>query len=182
VTTRASAPSGLSWAPDGSALAYECKGGIWVMRVGNLAQRGCGAVTAPARIADGIQLVSGPADIGPGAGGGGGGGAERIAVDVAPVRGQRLDRALKRGLRVRVALQSPGDVRVTATIDRAAAHRLRAPRTVAGAHAEISGSRVVTLRFTRAARRALRRARYVRMRVRATSGAAHDVVRLTLRR
>lgn len=149
MTTRAGAPSGLSWAPDGSALAYEYKEGIWVMRVGNLAQRGCGAVTAPAKIADGIQPVWGQADIGPGA---------------------------------RVALQSPGDVRVTATIDRAAARRLRAPRTVAGAHAEISGSRVVTLRFTRAARRALRRARYVRVRVRATTGAAHDVVRLTLRR
>lgn len=155
----------LSWAPDGSALAFELDGGVWVLPVGDLSRPACGDVAPPVRIANGLAPFWGPKDVGADAGsdGGGNGGGAAPAPRPAPpgplprpspvtpiartrarpaavavARGQRLRSALARGLRVTVRPARPGRVAVTASVDRATARRLRLRPLVARATATAS--------------------------------------------
>jgi hypothetical protein len=163
----------LSWAPDGSALAYEAGGSTYVVTVGDLAASCDGQLGAPRRLAPGLAPSWGPKDVAADAGLPPDPGpdskpkpviAGKLTVRALP--GQRLRRALARGLRVRVSTPAAG--RVTAT---ALAGGRRVARGSATARA--AGPVTVRLRFSRRGRAALRHRRSVKLSVRATAGALH---------
>jgi hypothetical protein len=95
------------------------------------------------------------------------GGTGRLTVALAAARAT-LRTALRRGLRARVACSAPCSARVELVLSRKLAKRLRLKTVVARARVSVRGSTavVVTVRFTRAARRALARLRRVSARLR----------------
>ena len=127
------------------------------------------AVTAPGAGAPAAAPATADAPVGaPGAPGTAA--PEAPATLAATARRTTLGGALRHGVRVRVTLPGAGRLRVTAghagtRVARGA--RVRSGRVVARATTTAmgAGSRVVTLRFTRGARRALRRARRVTLTV-----------------
>lgn len=175
--------AGPTWSPDGSALALESADGIWVKRQA----RDC-TVQPTLVIAGGSQPDWGPAGVhaAPRPSGGGGGGAKPGGtppapsgggVTVAPLPAQatlriarvRLAKALRSGLKVTLGGATPGRQVVTAR---------RGRKVVARGTAKVgaSGSAKVTLRFTRAGKRALRGARTVKLAI--SGGGARATVTL----
>jgi hypothetical protein len=159
----------LSWAPDGSALAYEAGGSMYVVSVGDLSASCDGKLGAPRRLGAGLEPSWGPKDVAADAGAppDPGPGPNPVAGGKLTVRalpGQRLRRALAKGLRVRVNMPAAG--RVTAT---GFAGKRRVARGKAAARA--AGRVTVRLRFSARARAALRHRRSVKLSVRVTAGA-----------
>jgi hypothetical protein len=160
--------SSLSWSPDGSSLAYEAGADIYVVHVGDISQ-GCGQLGAAQKIVSaGTSPSWGPADVPttvpapPSTTTGGDATGPRVTASL--VGGQKLRRALARGLRVRVASSEAGSVKLTAAV-------LGRKTVVASGRAKVVGgaSCVVTLRFTRNARRTLRATRKVRLAIATTA-------------
>ena len=148
----------LSWAPDGSALAYEAGGSISVVPVGDLTS---GCAGTPVRIASGQAPSWGPAPM-------------PAALAAHPVPGQRLRDALTRGLRVAVDVPLGGRVSARATVGgRSVASGSATPRR--------AGTLTLRLRFTRAARERLRGRRAVPLRVTVAAAGATASARVTLR-
>ena len=145
-----------TFSPDGGRLAWSENTGIKIVTVPSFAG-GCtttGATpTAPLVIAGGKNPDWGPADVpsGRGAHAGGGQGVTIMSADA------KLRRALAKGLTVRVRVPSSGRLRATAA---------RAGRKVAAGSKSVRGGRVaVKLRFTKGARRSLKHARRVKIRI-----------------
>ena len=148
----------LSWAPDGSALAYEASGGIYIVPVGDLSS---GCTGTPVRIASGQAPSWGPAPV-------------PAELAARPVAGQRLRGALARGLRVSVDVPLGGRVTARAVVDgRRVATASATPRR--------SGTLTLRLRFTRAARERLRGRRAVPLRVTVAAAGSTTTTRVTLR-
>ncbi len=181
--------AGPTWSPDGSALALESADGIWVKRQA----RDC-TVQPTLAIAGGSAPDWGPANVNPaprptGGGNPGGGGkpARRrrehrrgpraAAVTVGPVPAQatlrvgkaKLAKALRSGLKVTLRGAQPGRRAIVAK---------RGKRVVARGTAKVGadGSATVTLRFTKAGKRALRGARSVKLAI--SGGGAKAAVTL----
>jgi hypothetical protein len=148
----------LSWAPDGSALAYEANGSIYVVTVGDLSSS-C-AVGASVRIAAGHTPSWGPS------------GMPRRGLKVR-ASSQGVRGALARGLRIRVMVPGAGAVRARA---RAGGRRLAS----GNATARRAGQLGVRLRFTPAARARLRDRRRVVLRVFVTAAGVEGAARVTL--
>ena len=146
----------VSWAPDGSALAYEAAGSIYVVRVGDLSS-GCPLGT-PVRVAAGHTPSWGPAGLP---------GAPRLRVAVPS---HNLRRALAHGLRLRVTVPAAG--RVTA---RASTGGVRVAR--AAATPRRAGTLVLRLRLGAAARGRPR----VPLTIRVSTEGRHVIERVTLR-
>jgi WD40-like Beta Propeller Repeat len=149
---RYSGPTGGSYStptfsPDGTRVAWAEGDGIKVVNVPSFAG-GCtvdgASPNASMLVPGGSQPDWGPAGV-------------PAAAMTATAGRPKLRRALARGLTVRVSVPSAGRVRATAT---------RGGRKVASASKRVSaGTARVKLRFTAAARRSLRRAPAVRLRV-----------------
>ena len=181
---------GPTWSPDGTALAWEERNQqtgqseIWVKRQA----ADCG-VQPTASVIGGSEPDWGPANVAPaprGSGPGGSGGAAGAASGPAPVvrsldagkqarlavaKKPKLAKALRSGLKVR--LQGAGAGRLTLVAK-------RGKRIVARGSAKVgtAGTATVTLRFTKAAKRSLRSARSVRLKI--SGGGA--TVAVTLKR
>jgi hypothetical protein len=98
-------------------------------------------------------------------------------VSFAHLPKQRLGTALKKGLRVPVQLTLPASVKATATITRSVAKRfgLAATRTVVvarGSKQAKAGASTVLVKFTTKAKRKLRGARSVKVRIAITATGA----------
>jgi hypothetical protein len=177
--------AGPSWSPDGSALALQAEEGIWVKRQA----RDC-AVQPTLAIPGGSAPDWGPADVAPAPRprdddrtpdgprpGGGVAGDGGVSVTPLPPRATlrvaklKLGRALRSGLKVTLRGAKPGRHTVRAK---------RGRRVVARGAARVSaaGAATLTLRFTKAGRRALRGARAVKLAI--SGGGAKASV--TLRR
>jgi hypothetical protein len=177
---RYSGPSGAystpTFAPDGNRLAWSEKSGIKIVTVPSFAG-GCtttGATpTAPLVIPGGKNPDWGPAAVPAGRGAHAGGGVEVMSADA------KLRKALAKGITVRVRVPGSGRLKATAT---------RAGRKVAaGSRSVRGGETAVKLRFTKAARRSLKRARSVRLRIKvaftpAGGATQRTTVALTLKR
>ncbi len=158
VCYRYSGPSGGSFstptfAPDGGRVAWGEGDGIKVATVPSFGG-GCtiegASQTAAMLIPGGKQPDWGPADVPAGSGATGGGLAAKAAK-------AKLAKALAKGLRVRVTVPSAGRVSAAAT---------RSGRKVAaGSKSVKAGTATLKLRFTKAARRSLKRSRSVKLRV-----------------
>jgi hypothetical protein len=177
--------AGPTWSPDGTALALASSDGIWVKRQA----RDC-TVQPELVVPGGSEPDWGPANVAPAprptSSGGGGtpGGSGASAPPAGPVTAApaatvatlrvtkvKLARALRSGLRLTLAGARPGRQAIVAKRGRKVVARGTA--TVAA-----NGAARVTLRFTKAARKALRRARSVMLTI-AGGGATAAV---TLRR
>ena len=181
--------AGPTWSPDGSALALESADGIWVKRQA----RNC-TVQPTLAIAGGSAPDWGPANVNPaprptgGNGGGkpgggsttGGGGTTPPAgggVTVGPMPAQatlrvgkaKLAKALRSGLKVTLRGAQPGRQAIVAK---------RGKRVVARGTATVraDGTATVTLRFTKAGKKALRSARSVKLAI--SGGGAKAAVTL----
>jgi len=162
--------AGPSWSPDGSALALQAKEGIWVKRQA----RDC-TVQPTLAIPGGSAPDWGPADVAPAPrprddegnpdgprSGGGEAGDGGVTVTPLPRRAtlrvarRKLGKALRSGLKVTLRGAKPGRQTVTAK---------RGRRVVARGTARVSaaGAAALTLRFTKAGKRALRGARSVKL-------------------
>jgi hypothetical protein len=192
VCYRYSGPEGRysqpSFSPDGARLAFADNSGVKVVTVPGF-ENGCstdGATpTAPTVIPGGAEPDFGPADVP----------ADRPPpprpddpkpndpVDPVDPAGAlsataakaKLRTALRRGLKLSVAVPADGVLAATAkaggrTVAKAKAKQVRA------------GDRTVTLRFTKAARRALKRKASVRLRVKVTLGAQSRTLAVRLKR
>ena len=162
-----------SIAPDGGHVAWASRsretGSPWEIRVGDVPSLAGGCRPAPGDsrtlIADATQPDWSPAPV-PGAAASAPAAAaaasapapaaQSTASIAARVAKSKLRRALARGLAVRLTVPAAGSLAVKAT---------RAGRTVATATRRVNraGNVTVTLRFTRKARRTLRRARAAKL-------------------
>jgi hypothetical protein len=168
---RYSGPKGGSFstptfAPNGTRVAWAEADGIKVVTVPSFAN-GCttagASPNAAMLIPGGKQPDWGPADVPSGHGGGGG-----LAVMSADAK---LRKALKKGLVVRVRAPAAG---------RLAAKATRGARKVAsGAKTVRAGKTAVKLRFTKAARRSLKHARNVKLRIKVSLQGAGGPVQRT---
>ena len=179
--------AGPTWSPDGGALAFESKDGIWVKPQA----RDCNV--QPKLVLPGASQPDwGPANVAPAprpSGGTGGGstpapagtgakpGAQSGGVTVGPlpatatlrVKRLKLAKALRSGLKVTLQGARPGRQAVTAK---------RGRKVVARGTATVgaNGAGTVTLRFTKAGKRALRKARTVKLAI--SGGGARATVAL----
>jgi hypothetical protein len=149
----AGAYSTPTFSPDGGRLAWSEDTGIKIVTVPSFAG-GCttaGATpTAPLVIPGGKNPDWGPADVPSGRGGQGGG----LTIKSA---NSKLRKALAKGINLRVRVSGAGRLSAKAT---------RAGRTVAsGAKSVSGGNATVKLRFTKAAKRSLKQARRVKVRI-----------------
>jgi WD40-like Beta Propeller Repeat len=184
--------AGPTWSPDGTALALESVDGIWVKRQA----RDC-TVQPTLVVPGGSQPDWGPANVnpaprpGPGGGGGGqtpGGGGQatgggqtggtgstggvtsgpipQATLKIAKVK---LAKALRSGLKVTLRGAQPGSRAVVAK---------QGKKVVARGTAKVgaNGAATVTLRFTKAGRKALRGARKVKLAI--SGGGAKATVTL----
>jgi WD40-like Beta Propeller Repeat len=182
--------AGPTWSPDGTALALAASDGIWVKRQA----RDC-TVQPTLVVPGGSEPDWGPADVHPaprpsggggtpGGGGAPGGGAPASppssgGVSSAPapalatlrVTKAKLAKALRSGLRLSLAGARPGRQAIVAK---------RGRKVVARGTARVAadGTAKLTLRFTKAAKKTLRRARTVKLAI--SGGGAKAAV--TLRR
>jgi hypothetical protein len=173
--------SSPTWAPDGARLAWAEADGLRTAPVPDFSA-GCtmnGAEESKLIVPGATQPDWGPADVptgrpangGGGANGGSGGGSGGPAAGAAiTVKRTKLKAALARGLTVKLTGVS-GKFAVTAKKGRKAVARGRATANAAGAA-------TARLKFTKAAKRSLRRARKVTLTV-AGGGAS---VKVTLKR
>jgi hypothetical protein len=178
------------WSPDGTQIAWTAADGIHVS--GAPADQG-NTCTLPGDrlvVPGGKQVEWGPQDVpapgggGPGGGPGGGGGGLVLTFSIP---GQRIIRALVRGLRIRTGCRNPcrlrGDFLVDSGLLARAVSVARGSKTLRRA-----GRTTLVLKFTRRAKRKLRRFRRIRgtVRLRATPlGGGRATVRrkrVTLRR
>jgi hypothetical protein len=167
--------AGPTWSPDGSALALASSDGIWVKRQA----RDC-TVQPTLAVPGGSEPDWGPADVHPAprpapgggtpsSGGGmptaGGSGTPPVTVTPATAAGAtlrvtkaKLAKALRSGLKLTLAGARPGRQAIVAK---------RGRKVVARGTAKVgaNGTGKVTLRFTKAARKALRHARTVKLAV-----------------
>jgi hypothetical protein len=143
-----------TFSPDGARVAWAESDGIKVVNVPRLAG-GCTTTGASPHAAmliqGGEQPDWGPANVPAGLAASGGG---RLAVKSADVK---LRHALARGLTARVRTPGTGRVRATAT--------KRGRKVAAGAKSVHGRSATVKLRFTQAAKRSLKRAERVKLRL-----------------
>ena len=180
-----------SFSPDGSRLAFADGSGVKVVTVPGF-ENGCstdGATpNAPTVIPGGSEPDFGRADVP----------AERpvpppppppddprvvdpgTPVDPAASLGAtasraRLRSALRRGLRLTVSVPAGGALAATAKAGGRTVAKAKPKQVAAGTHR-------VTLRFTKAARRALKRKRSVRLRVKVSVGAQAKTLAVRLRR
>jgi hypothetical protein len=139
--------AGPTWSPDGAALAWEERNPqtgqseIWVKR------QAADCTVQPTRsVVGGSEPDWGPANVAP---------ANRARLLVAK---PRLAKALRSGLKVRLKGAEAGRVTLVAK---------RGKRIVARGSAQVAknGSATVTLRFTKAAKRVLRSARSVKLKL-----------------
>jgi hypothetical protein len=171
-----------TFSPAGDALAWQEGDGIWVM---SIPAEGCKAGVPRLLIAGASDPDWGPANVNPGPRSGpkpvpvstpqptpapsGSGHPDAPPALEASIAKAKLARALTKGLAVR--LRTPGGGRVSASASRNGRVVARGARTVKAA-----GATSVTLRFTRQARRSLRRGRTaklgVTLRFRPARGAA----------
>jgi len=159
-----------TFAPDGRRVAWAEADGIKVVNVPSFAN-GCtttgASQNAAMLIPGGRQPDWGPADV---PSGNGGGGLTVMSADA------KLRKALAKGLVVRVRVPSAGRLTAKAT---------RGGRKLAsGAKAVGAGRTAVKLRFTKAARRSLKNARRVTVRIKVAlePGGQRTAVSLTLTR
>jgi hypothetical protein len=165
---RYSGPAGSystpTFSPSGSQLAWSDDKGIAIVTVPSFAG-GCttaGATPkAPLVIPGGKNPDWGPAGVPAGGGATGGGGSAGLAVKSANAK---LRRALSRGIALRMRTPGAGRLKATAT---------RGARKVASGSKAVSGrSATVKLRFTKAAKRSLKHARSVKLRIKVAFTAA----------
>jgi hypothetical protein len=156
-TNKAAGFSGPTWSPDGTAFAYVNADGIAVKRNAD----DCASPQPTTIIPGGSEPDWGPANVNPGPRGGGstssgGPAAPGTAVTTLAIKKIRLAKALKRGLRITLTGAKPGKRLVVAK---------RGKRVVARGTARVgaSGNATVTLRFTRAGKRALRKLHRVKL-------------------
>ncbi|HYH89934.1 MAG TPA: hypothetical protein VEX67_11910 [Solirubrobacteraceae bacterium] len=178
--------AGPTWSPDGTALALVAQEGIWVKRQA----RDC-TVQPTLAIPGGSAPDWGPADVAPAArptGGGSSGGGTSVAssgggtrpaggVTVAAPAARaslrvgklNLAKALRSGLKVTLRGAQPGRQAIVAE---------RGKRVVARGTARVgvNGMATLTLRFTKAGKRALRGARSVKLAI--SGGGARATVTL----
>jgi hypothetical protein len=185
----------LTWSPDGSSLAWEQADGIHEMQVGGLGS-GCANVHDPVlaiagasspdwgpsddrRFPNATSVASPVGDPPGGEGSGGGGSGETTERTIAPRLSLRpvtrlsRSRALAHGITLRVSSTTSGRLTATATVSPAAARAMRLHgRTVARGTSTIAraGTGAVTLHFSAAARKRLRRAGPLSLTVRASIG------------
>ena len=191
---------------DGSRVAFERAGEIWVVDVAGGAPRRVATGTMPfwggsrtttepepgtpgqpGGPAPGGPGAGGPGTGGPGTGSGGGAGggpAPRLAAALVG-RGRISD--LRRGrLRVRVTAPVAGRVRVTLAVSRATARRLglgrRTTLATAGGRARTATSLMLRPRPSSRAARGLRRARSLAITLRASVTPTRGATRTTTRR
>ena len=167
-----------TFSPSGNQLAWSEDTGIKIVTVPSFAG-GCttaGATpTAPLVIPGGKNPDWGPASVPPGRGAPGGGGA---ALTIKSAN-SKLRKALAKGINLRVQVSGAGRVSAKAT---------KAGRKVASGAKRVSGGNAtVKLRFTKAAKRSLKRAQSVKVRIKVafkpTGGATQrQTVSLTLTR
>ena len=191
VCYRYSGPDGRfsqpSFSPDGRKLAVSDNAGVKVVDVPGF-ENGCSmdgaSPTTPLVIPGGTQPDFGPADVpadrpkapepvDPGAGPAGP--VSPAGAFVASASRAKLRTALLRGLKVKVTVPADGVLAATAKA---------AGRTVAKAAPKrvSAGARTITLKFTRAARRSLKRKAAVRLSVKVTLGAQTKTLAVRLRR
>jgi hypothetical protein len=171
------------WSPDGSQIAWEGAAGIYVSPA-PVNDAGVCRLQPQLIVPGGQDPAWGAADVpqplGPGGQGQGqtpGGdqgqgqgqtpdGADRTApvLKVASSAAPRLPKALAKGYPTKVQLSEPAGLSGTLTLDRRSARRLGLPVTVAsGSTSAAAGDAKLVLRFSRKARRKLRRARSVKL-------------------
>ncbi|HEX5620558.1 MAG TPA: hypothetical protein VFX51_19215, partial [Solirubrobacteraceae bacterium] len=147
-----------TFSPSGNQLAWSENTGIKIVTVPSFAG-GCtldGATpNAPLVIPGGKNPDWGPANVPPGSGAhGGGGGGGGVAVMSA---NSKLRKALSKGIALRVRVPGAG---------RLSAKAAKGGRMVASGSKRVSGgTATVKLRFTKAAKRSLKRARRVKLRI-----------------
>jgi WD40-like Beta Propeller Repeat len=166
-----------TFSPSGNQIAWSEDTGIKLVTVPSFAG-GCttaGATpNAPLVIPGGKNPDWGPANVPPGRGAHGGGGALTIKS-----ANSKLRSALAKGIKLRIRVSGAGRVSAKAT---------KAGRKVAaGAKSVRGGNATVKLRFTKAAKRSLKRAQSVKVRIKVafkpTGGATQrQTVSLTLTR
>lgn len=173
VTTATADIAGPTWSPGGNALAWYEQGAIHVWD--DVAR--CGGASSKPVIPGGSEPDWGPADVNPGPREGevpppppggtppvdqGKGGKNGTKPPAKPglklTSGVRLKSALAKGFRVRLTHVKPGKLTVTVK---------QGKRKVASGSgkASKSGTATVTVRFTKAAKQALRKRRSVRLRI-----------------
>lgn len=156
----------VSLAPDGRGVAYGVGDGIWVNPLPDLSGACQPGQTGRLAIPGGRHPDWGPADVP----------ASVPALTLTVARAPRLAFALARGLTVSLRLPA-GTTRTTVT---AKAGRGAVAR--GSARAGSDGTAKVTLRFTRAARRALAGRRSVRLALTAVAGQTQTRASVLLRR
>jgi len=184
-----------SFAHDGAHVAWASRsretGSPWEIRVGDVPNLGGGCQSAPGEsrtlIADAMQPDWSPAPV-PGGAPAAAAATSSVSTAAAPatktitarITKRKLRRALSDGLRVSLAVPAGGSLTVKAR---------RAGKTVAKATRRVkrAGSVTVTLRFTKKARRTLRRARVASLEIAyrlkpATGAAVGGSIAATLRR
>jgi hypothetical protein len=158
-----------TFSPDGARVAWAESDGIKVVNVPRLAG-GCttdgASPNAMMLIPGGKQPDWGPANVPAGHGASGGGG---LAVKSADAK---LRKALSKGLAVRLRTPGAGRLKLTAT---------KGGRKVASGAKSVHGhNATVKLRFTKAARRSLKRADSVKLRIRVAFTAGGRTQRTTV--
>jgi hypothetical protein len=149
VETGDAEPSHPSFAPDGSAIAWEMPDGVHVGPVA--APGGCAQPGGSFTIAGAASPDWGPADVPePGAAGG-------PLTSAKPANGQPLRKALKRGFKMRIACSEACAV--------AGELRKGKKRVAKGARSFPSGKGTLTLKFTKAAKKSLKRKRKVKLKI-----------------
>jgi hypothetical protein len=113
-----------SWAPDGSAVAYEDKDGIWVQRVPDLTSPNCAGMSETLLVAGGQHADWGPADVvvpqkpvppGTGSVPGGPAGGQDQAARPSPLRSVVVPRraSRRRGLTIKLTMSAPARVTIS---------------------------------------------------------------------
>lgn len=164
--------NGGSWSADGSMIAFERSGSVYVMPAS-------GGPGTERLLVEGREPTFGATR--PDATGGDTTGRDVTAplIKVGVVRGQHLRRALRRGLRVTVSASEPNRLSLSASVNRGTARKVRLlSRRSKRRSVEVgrispaaggAGKRIVTIKFTRKARKALRRQTKVRFTMKATA-------------